>query len=461
MTGTLADRPRHADERGSLPLALLAMIVVAGLAGVVVASTIAGERSVRFDEDFTGAVHVAEVGVAEALHQLNTGQLTHEDPLPVTGSGTSDGESYEWEADTNFQAGDVGPATWTVTATGGNADGVTRTLQVDISDSPLFDLGAFSKVELAFSGGNTADSYNSSTGDWCTGNGRVGSNEDLDFSGSATTGPCGEIQADRGPDQTVDGVDLYDWEENPDPGRCVHSGGSNCDEENVETHDERIETDDDVEWMKEALGVAPSDDGQNGYQCERTNSQGDMTVTGTIAPADQSNGVPVDFLTDHTVGPGEVYAYCVDTVSFEEVTELSSDADAENPVVFVVGERVEFPQGGAVNIGCDQSGVDCNNFDPTSVTPQAAALQIYSPAPSGVGASNADVIHAMNHAKIAGVVYAPRGSCGGTGNAQIDMFGSLVCSNIRNQGGWQFHYDDYLGGAVRTGEFGISRWSEQ
>lgn len=454
------------SERGSLPLALLAAVVVAGLVSVVVATTLAGERSVRFDQGFSGSVHAAEAGVQEVLHLLNTGQLTPAATLPVQGSGEIGGRSYDWEADTGFQPGDDGPVTWTVTSTGEGAAGVTRTLEVAISDEPLFDLGAYSEVQLAFSGGNTADSYNSGTGEWCTGNGRVGSNDDLDFSGSATTGPC-DGEAYRRSDQTVDGVDLYDWEANPDPQRCSHRGGSNCYEDNdpsktwhLTTHEDPIDTSDDVTWMKDVLGASASDDGQNGYQCQQANSQGDMTVTGTLAPADSTNGVAVDYLTAHSAGPGEVYAYCADTVTFEDVTQLAAEASITNPVVFVVGERVDFPQGGAVNVDCDS--VDCgNSFDPTSVAPEAAALQIYSPAPSNTQASSADVIHALNHAKIAAAIYAPRGSCGGTGNAQIHLFGSLVCSNVRNQGGWQFHYDDRLGGAVRTGEFGVTRWSEQ
>ena len=462
-------RGRRARERGSIPLALLATIVVAGLVAVVVATTIAGQRAVRFDQGFTGAVQVAEIGVQQVLHLINTGQLSPAD-APAQGSGTTgEGHSYEWGADTDFESGDKGPVEWTVTVTGQGSGDVARTVEVTISDDPLFDLGAFSDVQLVFGGGNTADSYNSDTGEWCTRNGRVGSNGDLDFSGSAGGGPC-EDEDYRRSDQTVDVIDLFDWEANPDPARCDHSGGSNCYENNdpantwyLETHDDPIQTADDVDWMKDALGVSPSDDGQpRGYSCERANSKGDWTVPDGIAPADSTNGVAVDFLTEQSAGSGEVYAYCADTVTFEDTTQLADGASAENPVAFVVGERVDFDKKIAVNIACDASGVDCgsNQFDPRSVAPEAAALQIYSPAPSSAG-SHGDVIHALNHSQIAASVYAPRGPCGGTGNAQIDMFGSLQCSNIRNQGGWQFHYDDRLGGAVRTGKFEIDRWTEQ
>ncbi|PSO53805.1 MAG: hypothetical protein BRC31_02625, partial [Actinobacteria bacterium QS_5_72_10] len=308
------------------------------------------------------------------------------------------------------------------------------------------------------------------TGEWCTRNGRVGSNGDLEFRGSANGGPC-EDEAYRRSDQTVDVVDLFDWEADPDPARCDHRGGSNCYENNdsaktwyLETHEDPIETADDVDWMKDALGVSPSDDGQpDGYSCERANSKGDWTVPDGIPPADSTDGVAVDFLTEHSAGSGEVYAYCADTVTFKDITQLADTASAENPVAIVVGERVKFKEGSAVNIACDHSGVECgsNQFDPLSVFPEAAALQIYSPAPSSAGPSSGDVIRALNHSQIAASVYAPRGPCGGKGTAQIDFFGSLRCRNIRNQGGWQFHYDDRLGGAVRTGKFEIDRWSEQ
>lgn len=453
-------RGRAADD-GSIPLALLGSIAVAGLVSVVVASTVAGERSVRFDQEFTGAIHVAEAGVETALHKLNTGQLSSEDS-PVEQSGTIDGKDYEWTAVTEHEPGDPGPVEWTITSTGRHQN-VTRTVKADISDEPLFNMGAFSDQMLAFSGGNSADSYDSSSGQWCTGNGRVGSNEDLGFGGSAQTGPCKDDYP-RG-DQTVDGVDLYDWASYADPARCDHSGGSNCYEGNdssgtwyVQTHDERVRIAQDVDWMESALEECA----QEGKMRSHVTTVGDEG--GTLEPADGASGIEVAHLTEHGAGPGDRYAYCVDDLVFDGPTELVDAASADDPVVFLVGSSVTFEAPGgsssdrAANIGCD--AVDCSNsFDPRNVTPEAAALQIYTPADDAIDKS---VVQAQNRWKIAAALYAPRGSCGGvTSNPQIDYFGSLVCGDIRNQGGWQFHYDDALGGAMRTGKFAVNRWGEQ
>ena len=130
------------SEQGSVILALLVSIIAAGLMTVIVATVIAGQRSVRFDEDFTQAVHVAEHSVAEVLFDLNNGLLQPTDldaSNQKAGSGLlSDGTRYDYTVEWDGERG------WTVTSTGGVEDGVQRTVEVLIEERPLFHLAAFS-----------------------------------------------------------------------------------------------------------------------------------------------------------------------------------------------------------------------------------------------------------------------------------------------------------------------------
>lgn len=454
-------------ERGSIPLALLAMIVASGLVTVVVASTLAGERSVRFDEEFTEALHVAEAGIDEVQHLLNTRQLQVADST-ATGTGTINGQSYDWKATTEQTVDDMGPVKWEVTSTGGDADGdgQTRTIHATVADEPLFNLSAFSDQLLTFSGANNADSYNSETGDWCTGFGRVGSNDDLDFSGGAQ----GQATCpDEDGNTTVDGVDLYDWEENPDPDRCVHNTGTpnNCEdadgEDAFDTHDDPVEFDEDVAWMEELFpGGANADGCTNTIATVETSDDTTAPVAtpGVLEPAP-------DGAADYTArlhADEDVYAYCVDELVFDTDTGID-DPSIEDPVAFLVSGNVTVDEGsGAVNVNCE----GCSNQggfrpDEEGIAPVAAALQIYSPSDENPNDGGADVVRIRNQSNVAFSAYVPQGSCGGVhgSNASVHIFGSLICSDIRNEGGWQFHYDEVQADAVRTFDFAVNRWREQ
>lgn len=459
-------QPPPDTETGSIALALLASIIVAGLVTVVVAATLTGERSVRSDQQFTGALHVAESGVQQALHELNTGQLTGDTDSPRT--GTVNGVPYEWTAT------QISSTEWTVTSTGGADGDAQRTIEALIRHDPLFRIAAFSRRTASFNGGNTADSYTSDeeavpddTAAWCTGNGRMGSNGALEFGSAEANGPCAAEYNDGSPrhKQTVDGVDLYNWQEgNDSPSRCNHlGGGENCYENNdpdqtwyVETHSEPLTFEDDIAWMEgvvDACGSAVQD-----------RTYGDGAV---IPPADSSTSgaVEVGFLSDHGAGPGDTYAYCTSSLTFDGIVELADGASLEDPVVFVVDGPIRFEgqnrDARFVNIGCDDSGVSCDSsFDPGSPRPHAAALQIYSPT------SDADVddqlMSARNHWKIAAAMYAPNGTCGGSsGSPQGDLYGSLICNDMASIGQWSFHYDDALADAVTEAHLSIGRWSEQ
>lgn len=468
-TGGLRARARRAldDEAGSLVLAMLATIVVGGLVTVVVASVITGQRSVRFDEDFTGKIHVAEAGIEQAAYRLNQGQ-----EISSGGDGDLDGVDYEWTA-TELAGEDW--QQWEVESTGGEGGELQRVIQAVIEDSPLFDLAAFSDLYLGLTGANNADSYNSDmAGDpdgWCTGNGRVGSNDSLEFSGGAGGQATCTYDNSRA---TVDGVDLFEWESGDEAlDRCDHNvnAPNNCWHDSAETdarymtHEDPVPFIADVDWMHDII-----DD------CEGTSAWTEefraSDLGGDLAPADASNGHEVDFDSLLGVGPGDTHVYCVGQLIFDDHTALDG-ASPEDPVAFLVRDGIEVEQGMTVNCVYYDDGSHCvdtgGSFDATEVFPVAAALQIYSPSEENDSIDTGDVVGMRPQARFGGAVLAPRGTCGGVtgggggggiGGAHTHVFGALICGDLRNAGGWQFHYDDALGGAITTGEFEVTRWSE-
>lgn len=499
MTHIRSLRSLH-GQRGSIPLAMLVSILVAGLVSVVVAATIAGERSVRFDQRFTGALHVAETGANEALHLLNTGQLQPGE----TGTGQSQGHDYAWEAEA-FIANDDGDlervpesgqadfanldveardiTMWRLTSEG--ADGETsRTLEVDVQVDPVFDLAAFTDQLMDLAGTNVADSYMSRddgpyTRDWCTGSGRIGTNDEIDFGGGSGQAVCPYELADGTREFTNqitnDGVDIYDWESDPDPARCdqaAQNEANNCwwgvDDPRFVTHEEERSLAEDISWIEEPLSCSDtagdfvvSEDGDGPY----TSPGGDEYYE--LAPADAITGEEVPFAED-------VYFYCFDSVTFDEHTVITGSI--ENPVIFVTDGAVAFDRSGGngprrVAVNCvDDDGDLCNvqnNFDPTdgydlstgpganAVYPDSGALQIFTTADSGT------VVDVRQQSAVAAAIHAPYGSCGGAGsNASVDVFGAMICGEMVNAGAWRFHYDEALSDLVTLPSYSVGSWRE-
>jgi hypothetical protein len=62
---------------------------------------------------------------------------------------------------------------------------------------------------------------------------------------------------------------------------------------------------------------------------------------------------------------------------------------------------------------------------------------------------------------VAAGIYAPESECGGNpSNAQAEIFGSLICRDITNQGGWGFHYDQQLL-TLGDGNYQMHAWWER
>ncbi|MDQ3981011.1 MAG: hypothetical protein M3314_15930, partial [Actinomycetota bacterium] len=72
------------SERGSLPLAMLATLVVGSLITVLVGTVVTGERQTRFDQGFEQALQVAETGLDRMVHLIESRQRTDDFSLPDT-----------------------------------------------------------------------------------------------------------------------------------------------------------------------------------------------------------------------------------------------------------------------------------------------------------------------------------------------------------------------------------------
>lgn len=432
---TTATRDALTCERGSVPLALLVVIIMAGLTGMIAARTTAEQRSVQHDTEFTTAVHAAEAGVHEAAFLLNNHLVVGSS---ASGNGTDNGYDYTWSA---VRGSDSGP--WVVTSSGTGPTGLSRTVVAELADRPIFDSALSTHLGVNFQGGNAADSYSSAAQLRCPGPspacfGIVASNGTIDMGSSGG----GANYADR--------VHVHDWA-NPDnsgPERCGPSNSIYCDETHVPQHryniDDPLDVHGQVDLVEELL------DGCSAFPSWTASEN--ITGTGDPAAATLAPTTP-----DSHPRVGDYY--CFSELLFDTKTQLASTVTAEDGLTVVVRDRIKIESHVEVNCSGCKTG-----FPASPAMPVARRLQIFTIAeddPAG-GNNVRAAIQVRQHAKLGAAIYAPNASCGNQqSNAQVEIYGALVCKTVLNQGGWKFHYDEDLLAGLRTGEFAVSRWREE
>ncbi|CAN5322845.1 hypothetical protein BH20ACT9_BH20ACT9_19610 [soil metagenome] len=432
-------------EGGSIPMAMLAAIAVAGLIVVIAGATLAGQRATRFDQSFSEDIHGADAGVQDALYRLNAGYFdpgVPVDSIPEGGTypttpgeredGTIDDTTYAWYAER------TGPRDWRIESVG-TLGGVERTVVAEIEERARFAPGAFSDSTLALSGTSSGvDSYTSGacaagtgtepschwypdTDGFGTGNGAIGSNDVVEVSGNTR----------------VKRIVLYDWDDNPgggvtetDPGgdRCNgESAGSPCITPGVvQTVGYELDygSEADTAFITDRLDECAA---EGRLQGETTLKAGDLDVE-------------QDF-------------YCYEGAAFEGDFPLPVWASATNPVVIYVRDYVSVLDPGA-RVNC----VGCDKNNPHGIAPVSGALQIYSAGDFATQGANVGI---KSQSMFAGVIYAPRSRCGSeSGGAGVHVYGSMTCGLMDNVGNWEFHFDDALS-SYGTDAYNVAYWTEE
>lgn len=466
---------RPSSEQGSLPLALLAVIVVAGIVSVLLARVVAGERATRFDRDFSDALQTADVGISRGLFALNediipTGTTTWpaSQPTPTTVGDTD----YEWSMTK------IGAREWEITSRSTTPSGVSRKVVATAEDQPLFFPGAFGDRFVGLNGTSThLDSYNSdpacSSACWGnndafgntygTGNATIGTNLQLDLTGQANMAPGSGY--------------LFDWDANPGTGapapfgkRLVDGqlkdsckGNQRCTTEYVSAVGKRHE------GMSEARINFIYEKFEAGEIC--TDTSDPIRWKGTWSLGVNQGDAPVELRSYATTAvsdpgvrnpsdPAFTNFYCAENLDINSNVILDELVTPENPVVIFVRNRLKVVHPN-LSIACHgpgsvaQSNCDADTYPGTAsarvVRPQAARLQIYV---AGLGPDNVN----MKNGEFAGVVFAPKSSCDNAGGAHF--FGAMVCKVVSHVGFWNFHYDDALG-TYGTGFYSVARWEER
>lgn len=414
------------NDRGSIPLALLAVIVLLGVTGALVSTVIGGTRQARFDREYSVAIQAADAGAQEGAQYIIRSLTSAQQEAPIGstfdrsgvygGRGTLADVPYDWRAVRSADA-------WIVTGTGGDADELQRDVVQIVSGAQpasFFQFALFADDGLEFAGGNGAGSY-ASGGLWRMDGGVVASNGNVEIVGN------GEVAE----------VHLYNTDRAPLPGRCTRK----CPDFLTETYPQPIDFD--LDFMDdERFCTSSPKDGDGLFP--------DTTLGATVG----------------TAGRADITRFCVNDLSIvQNLTVLS-------PVEFYVyGSAFVGPR---LSVNCPTGGCPSSNGNFSlpangSVQPNSQNLKIFV-ADSG-DLDNPSKFAMSNQTDFAGVVYAPTSSCerdrgtgGGNSVAQTTVYGSMICNTVKNQGGWNFYYDERLGELDLEGleePFALRAWYEE
>ena len=373
---------RLQDERGSMPFALIGIILIGGLVTALFSITIATQHSVRSDRQFHRSLTGSDAGVQQALTQIS--ELPDASTTSLTGTATVDDVEFTWTAVRNGN-------TWEVTSVG-SAGEQSRTVEAVIERSSAFLVGAFADIAFTMRGSNGADSYNASTGATGTGAGSIGSNGEITMNGNAF----------------ADVILLYG------DATC---DGNGCDSGEISGQDTRF----DIEAIEATIADLIDSTCTGGFENYRASTYGPLVA-------------------------GETY--CFSGMVVDQDTELQPSGDGtppslENPVTVLLAGN--YDQSNHTSMNCPSCGS-------ASDTPTSGSLQIY-----GTGTD----LTIGNHSNLAAAVAMPAAACQGSpSNAQAHIYGSMVCDDLDNQGGWNFHYDQNLE-QVDTGFWDVAAWREE
>ena len=497
-----SSREHRGTSEGSLPLALLVAIIVAGVVVVLVARTISVQQQVQFDQSYHGVLPAADAGAQVSQFQLNSGMELESSGNDDFTAGFKDAEEFEIGERTVEQDRELDGRTytwfmtrregfWEVDSTSTDPRGrrdVSRRVLVELRDHPIVPVAAFAETLFNLSGSNSADSYSSQSGEWCTGNGFIGSNGTVRFQSAGNIGECQDKHLSGA--RTVDGVMLYDWDANPAdqvsdelPGgdRCGQGGAGgggggginpdhdNCKELSGDSHpdypgptdqiypaaqpvDERQDLTSPLgeDFMQQALEMCEQQFGElDDFRSSDLPVTGDDVAQLSPAPTTAPAMADIDFLFDRG------HFTCYEDAYFNLDTQVL--ASQQDPVImFVRGELLfEKPPAAAGGLGSQGRAVyvNCENgCEPLDDAPEAGRLWIFV---------QEGPVKMRNQSAIAGVFWAPGAACeGAPSNASGDVYGSLIClTHVGGQGGWRFHYDDMLG-METDGLYVQSRWRE-
>ena len=399
--------PRHrrlGDDRGSVALAMVVIVIASILVVALLATAELGLRGSRRAGDSANALQLADAGINHATKAI-TAQPAG--TTSFTGGSSLGTGSYSYTATKDG-------AVWRLDSIGTDATGVRRRVVAEAVDQPIFGNAFFGLTSVALKG--TADSYTGPSNPCSSdpASGVVGSNGTITFTGGGGAKNC---RGSSGWSYAADGCTFSGQTTIPagaiGPGACPPAPYSYTTSQKFNPPPVSVPSG----LASEGAFTCPS----NGTIPSGTHLYTSVTL---------SNGCKVS-----TAGTGQAVVYVT------------------GPVTIGVGT------GNCNNVINAPPGACGSNFASFPSTwfeagwTSKLALNV---------AGNGQVSFA-NNAIFFGVINAPNSfvTAAGGGTPQVDVFGSVLANSATSAAQFRFHYDQALKLQFSTGQYQISNWREE
>jgi Tfp pilus assembly protein PilX len=400
-----ASHPRRrglAEDRGSVAMAMMIVLIVTLLVVALLATAELGLRGSRRAGDSANALQLADAGINDATKAItsHTTSFTGASSLGSAGS-----YSYTATKDGNV---------WRLDSLGTDATGVRRRVLADAVDQPIFGNAFFGLTSVSLKG--TADSYTGPSNPCSSdpASGVVGSNGTITFTGGGGTKNC---RGGSGWNYAADGCSFN--AQTAIPAGAVGSG---------------------------ACPPAPD---------SFTTTQ-KFNPPAVSVPSGLASEGPYTCATNGTI-PSGTHLYT--SVTLNHGCKVATTGTGE-AVIYVTGPvTIGVGSGNCNNVVNAPPGACGSNFASFPSTwfqsGWTSKLQINV-------AGNGQVSFA-NNAIFWGVINAPNSlvTAAGGGTPQVDVFGSVLANSATSAAQFRFHYDQALKQQFSTGQYQITNWREE
>jgi Tfp pilus assembly protein PilX len=394
-------RTKWSEQEGSLVLALLASIIAGGLVVTVVATTITGQRGTREDRAYQTAINGADAAMQQAVSYIS--QLPDGDPPAAACVEGSPGAGCVISLESlGFDEALGAGATFAWSATQVNESlwqlrGSGLVGDVERVVEATIGKEAFFRIGAFGDKGVTARGSN-----WVRSFDALGSN-----TGRGSVGSNGEISLVG--NARADIAALFG------PATCLPNTNG-CDPDNITINN-----------FPDVFDVGAVYDAIDEHAAEMCETS-DGTLTASAVSWERGR------------------VYCYTSIQLPDDARVTLTGPTDESVVVFVDDVVAF--GNRAQINC--SPPTC--LDDGTSRPDTGQLQIYS---------TGSEVRIGNQSQHAYALAAPVADCkGNPSNAQATIYGSMLCGDLTNQGGWNFVFDERLAD-LSMGAWQVTDWREE
>ncbi|HWA67392.1 MAG TPA: hypothetical protein VG899_13610 [Mycobacteriales bacterium] len=433
MTGVRrASRYDHSRDRGSIMLALLAIVILSSVVSVGLATVIKGQAQTRHDDAFAQALTGAETGLDTMVARIKAAPSVSSQAA-ITGTNSATGATYRTTAtDTAgvWSLDSIGTAK-TPTET------ITREVQETVAVKGLYTVPLFGSSALTMGSGSGVNEYDSgATGGASTTTCSV--LPDTGVLGLLATTMCTPTISTTGPAATDGALTM------------VGSDLSNFSEVDVDDAAPTGYADPD------ATGTCVGD----ASSCASTTvvrSSQPLTYPASTA-CSAGIGVNASAVTgSNYLAAGAVYNILGNLTLNAAVTANLTNL-ASSGVTLCFNGNLLVPSLGAAGVTLPWNSY-VSSVLPLQYAPRPPATLMLIDTATSAGSSTITIGDGLNpETVLSGVIYAPNATC--VVNGHLDLYGTLICGSVSAPGGVSVHFDKELSTITTEQTVTVSNWRE-